>query len=413
MPLVSRAANPRRTRRASCGGPRGAGCHVHVLVLGDRARLPAQQGEPRRTPLGRLCCRPRPGAALRSSAATPATATTTATAASASTRLVLALGDDARLPGRVVGGVGRLVVEVVEAEDLGLGEILLGQRPGGARQALARQGDEARPVGPRTRGDRLGRARPGAAPRATGRGNGFGVTTTPAATATAATGAGALGLLVRHFGHRQVRVVAVGDAPSGSGALLDARQLDDVGELVGDLDEVRAGVAAEADDLDADALLLDRPDGRREVAVARHDDGDVQVPGRLHHVDDELDVEVRLDLAVAVLADVLADDLVVAAAQEVVEVALVLVVRVEPGVCVGAHEVAPGGCRLQQGDVVDVHARGLGRIEDVRHVHEDGDVLAHWYSLVSSAVSGRRAHAARRGRSYRSTRGGSRRGHGS
>ena len=126
------------------------------------------------------------------------------------------------------------------------------------------------------------------------------------------------------------------------GALLDPGELDDVGEQVGDLDEVRAGVAAEADDLDADALLLDRADGRREVAVAGDDDRDVQVPGRLHHVDDELDVEVGLDLAVAVLADVLADDLVVAAAQEVVEVALVLVVRVEPRIGVGAHEIAAG-----------------------------------------------------------------------
>ena len=127
----------------------------------------------------------------------------------------------------------------------------------------------------------------------------------------------------------------------------------------------------------ADAHLLDGADGRREVAVARHDDRDVQVAGRLHQVDDELDVEVRLDLAVAVLADVLADDLVVVPRQERVELALVLVVRVQPGVGVGAHEIAPGGGRLQQRDVVDVHAGRLGRVEDVRHVHEDGDVLAH------------------------------------
>ncbi len=131
----------------------------------------------------------------------------------------------------------------------------------------------------------------------------------------------------------------------------------------------------------ADAHLLDGPDGRREVAVAGHDDRDVEVPGGLHHVDDELDVEVRLDLAVAVLADVLADDLVVAAAQEVVEVALVLVVGIEAGVGVRAHEVAAGRGRLQQRDVIDVHAGRLGRIEDVRHVHEDGDVLAHADSL--------------------------------
>ena len=79
----------------------------------------------------------------------------------------------------------------------------------------------------------------------------------------------------------------------------------------------------------AHAHLLDGADGRGEIAVARHDDRDIEVPRRLHHVDDELDVEVGLDLAVAVLADVLADDLVAVPAQEVMEVALVLVLRVE------------------------------------------------------------------------------------
>ena len=106
-------------------------------------------------------------------------------------------------------------------------------------------------------------------------------------------------------------------------------------------------------------------------------DGDVEVAGGLHQVDDELDVEVRLDLAVAVLADVLADDLVLVPREELVEVALVLVVRVEPGIGIRADEIASGGGRLQQRDVVDIHAGRLGRVEDVRHVHEDGDVLAH------------------------------------
>ena len=97
----------------------------------------------------------------------------------------------------------------------------------------------------------------------------------------------------------------------------------------------------------ADAHLLDGADGRREVAVAGHDDRDVQVPGGLHHVDDELDVEVRLDLAVAVFADVLADDLVAVAAQEVMEVPLVLVVGVEPRIRIRAHDVATGSGRLR------------------------------------------------------------------
>ena len=95
----------------------------------------------------------------------------------------------------------------------------------------------------------------------------------------------------------------------------------------------------------ADAHLLDRADGRREVAVAGNHDRDIEVPGRLHHVDDQLDVEVGLDLPVAVLADVLADDLVAVPREEGMEVALVLVVRVEPGIGVCPDEVASSACR--------------------------------------------------------------------
>ena len=115
----------------------------------------------------------------------------------------------------------------------------------------------------------------------------------------------------------------------------------------------------------------------REVSVAGDDDGDVDVLRHAHHVDDQLDVQVRLDAAVAVLADVLADHLVAGPRKEGMELALVLVLRVQPGVCVRADEVSSGGRRLQQCDVVDVHAGRLGRVEDVGHVNEDGHVLAH------------------------------------
>ena len=134
----------------------------------------------------------------------------------------------------------------------------------------------------------------------------------------------------------------------------------------------------------------------REVAVAGHDDRDVEVAGGLHQVDDQLDVEVRLDLAVAVLADVLADDLVVVPREEGVEVALVLVVGVEPRVGIRTDEVPPGGCRLEERDVIDVRAGRLGRIEDVRHVHEDGDVLAHLDSLSVDRGGAGATRAARR-----------------
>ena len=193
--------------------------------------------------------------------------------------------------------------------------------------------------------------------------------------AAAATARCAFCFLLGNLRHRQVAFS--GDAAAAPAALVDPGDLGDVGEQVGDVDQVRAGVAAEADDLDADAHLLDGADGAGEVTVARHDDRDVEVARRLHHVDDELDVEVRLDAAVAVLADVLADDLVAVPRQEGVELALVVVLRVQPGVCVGADEIASGGGRLEQRDVIDVHAGRLGRVEDVRHVHEDGDVLAH------------------------------------
>jgi len=103
------------------------------------------------------------------------------------------------------------------------------------------------------------------------------------------------------------------------------------------------GVAPEADHLDPDPHLLDGPDGGGEVAVAGDDDRDVEVSGRLHHVDDELDVEVGLDLAVAVLANVLADDLEAVPVEERVEVALVLVLRSRPVRRRPARGVAAGG----------------------------------------------------------------------
>ena len=196
-------------------------------------------------------------------------------------------------------------------------------------QLLAGQGDQATAEGGRRAAgsagrdlDRrsLGRSTAGAGSRAGRGGHRLGLADprpAPATTRAAATAdAGAFGLLVGDLGHRQVLVV-VGDPPAGARrALLDLGDLGDVGEQVGDLDQVRAGVAPEADHLAADAHLLDRPDRRREVAVARHDDRHVEVAGRLHQVDHELDVEVGLDLAVAVLADVLADDLVVVAARK-------------------------------------------------------------------------------------------------
>ena len=317
--------------------------------------------------------------------AATATATATATPASAAAwtvALALALGTG-RQPGlelaAALGGLLALLrllgleggAGVLELLDLG--PLVGGRRSGDLGELLSRQHDE---VG-------AGGRRPASA-RGRGRTNRLGsLLALGGATASAAAAAAprcALGLLVGHLGHRQV-VLGRHAAAAPRRALLDLRDLGDVDERVGDLDEVGAGVAAEADDLDADAHLLHGPDGRREVAVTGDDDGDVQVLGGAHHVHDQLDVEVGLDLPVAVLADVLADDLVAAAGQEGVELALVLVVRVEARVGVRAHEVPAGGGRLQQRRVVDVHAGRLGRVEDVRDVDEDGDILAQGKSL--------------------------------
>src|SRR5829696_3731879 len=63
------------------------------------------------------------------------------------------------------------------------------------------------------------------------------------------------------------------------------------------------------------------------------------------------------------------------------ELALVLVFRVESRIGVGAHKVASRGCRLEQGHVIDVDTCCLRGIKDVRHVYEDGDVLTHEFLL--------------------------------
>ena len=181
--------------------------------------------------------------------------------------------------------------------------------------------------------------------------------------------------LVWHLGHGEVAVR--GDTAAAAGALLDLGHGGDVDEHVSNVHEVAAGVAAEADDLHARAHLLHGGDRRCEVTIAGNDDGDVQLVAHPHQVHDELDVKVGLDAAIAVLADVLAHDLVAAAGKEGMELALVLVLRVEAGVGVGAYEVATRRGGVEEGDIVDVDAGGLGRIKDIRYVYEDGDVLAH------------------------------------
>ena len=127
----------------------------------------------------------------------------------------------------------------------------------------------------------------------------------------------------------------------------------------------------------ADALVLECLDGRGEVSVAGHDDGDVHPIGQAEQVHDQLDVEVRLHSAIAELADVLDDRLVAVLAKEVDELPLVLVLRVEPGICVGANQVAPLGGVLEEGDVIDVDILASSRVVHVGDVNKHRHVLAH------------------------------------
>ena len=342
---------------------------LEVLILLDRGALGDGRGG---LALGALDGLRALGSRLALGATATATATATASSAAAAAIGIPLLG--------VLTGLAGLGLHALEELLLGL-EVVRCTARGDSRQALAGKHDDV-----------AGHAAIG------GCGDGgqtrlaiiasVAATTLVAPIATgpaAATADPVVGLLLGHGGHGQV--VLRGDPAAAAGALLDARDLGDLVEVVADLLEVRAGVAAEADDLDADAHLLHGPDGRREVAVAGHDDRDVDVLRQAHQIDHEFDVQVRLDAAVAVLPDVLADDLVAAALEEVMEVALVVVLRIQAGVRVGAHEVAARSGRLEERDVVDVHAGGLGRIEDVRHVHEDGDVLAH-AGLLCGAVPG-------------------------
>ena len=105
-------------------------------------------------------------------------------------------------------------IEVVEREDLGGREIGLGQAADLDRRSPGRRGRHRLRRCRRHCSTRR-RSRPRPRPRdGDGHGLGLGPATSATTATAAAAGAGALGLLVRHLGHRQV--VAVGDAPSGA-----------------------------------------------------------------------------------------------------------------------------------------------------------------------------------------------------
>ena len=104
------------------------------------------------------------------------------------------------------------------------------------------------------------------------------------------------------------------------------------------------------------------------------DDVQAIVLGALNEINDELDVEIRLEATVAILANILADNLVVVAREEVVEGLLVLVVWIKTGVGVGANEIAVCRKGLEERDVIDVYAYSLCCIKDVCDVYENCDI---------------------------------------
>ena len=140
--------------------------------------------------------------------------------------------------------------------------------------------------------------------------------------------------------------------------------------------QVRVMLPPEAGDLDAHAGLLNRADCGREVAVAGDDHRDVEVPGRIRSTKSSMP---RFAFTLpSPYFRCPAHNLEVVTRQERMEVSLVLVVRVEARVRVGAHHIPARRCRLQEEDIVDVARPWRRRRCSPRP--EDGDVLAHWYS---------------------------------
>ncbi len=162
----------------------------------------------------------------------------------------------------------------------------------------------------------------------------------------------------------------------------DVDDLHDVDELICHGDEVARRVGPEADHLAAHPHVLQGTDRGGEVAVAGHDDRDVHAVLEPEEVDDQLDVEVRLHPAIAELADVLVNDLVAVLREEVDELPLVLVFRVQPGIGIGANQVAPLGRVLEEGDVIDVDVLASSRVVHVGDVNEHRHVLAHGRALL-------------------------------
>ena len=74
-----------------------------------------------------------------------------------------------------------------------------------------------------------------------------------------------------------------------------------------------------------------------KVSVSGDHNGNVKLWRKAHKVNHKLNVEVGLEATVAILANILAHNLVVVAIQEVMERLLILVIWIESGVRIGAN----------------------------------------------------------------------------
>ena len=154
---------------------------------------------------------------LAPTATTTTTTTATSAAAAGPFAILGTLISTVRTIGSTVHADRAGVLQIVQCEHLGGRHVGLRQRSRRPREPFARQRDQAAcrlaPNGAIGGSDRH-RPRPAAA--TSRRRNRFGITASASATATTATRTGALGQLVGHLGHRQIRVVALGDAAPGA-----------------------------------------------------------------------------------------------------------------------------------------------------------------------------------------------------
>jgi hypothetical protein len=114
-----------------------------------------------------------------------------------------------------------------------------------------------------------------------------------------------------------------------------------------------------------------------KVSVSRDHNGNVKLWRKAHKVNHEFNVEVRLEATVAILANILADNLIVVSVKEVMERLLILVIRIKSGVRVCANQIAVCGDGLEERDVINVNSGRLGCVKDVCDVNEYCDVTTH------------------------------------